>query len=65
MELFLLPKEIRCHIVSLLLSAVKVDKDSGEVSLKEKLEYEYANVLNKFVTILLSVFQCTLVAWIM
>ena len=33
MELFLLPKENRCRLVSLLLSAVKVDRDIGEVRL--------------------------------
>jgi hypothetical protein len=32
MDLFLLPKDIRCHIVCILLGAVKVDKDSKEVS---------------------------------
>ena len=31
MELFLLPREIRCTVTAILLSAVKVDKDDGEV----------------------------------
>lgn len=31
MDLFLLPKTVRCLVVSLLLSAVKVDKDVGQV----------------------------------
>ncbi|KAK3591251.1 hypothetical protein CHS0354_010617 [Potamilus streckersoni] len=30
MDLFLLPKEVRCRIVSILLSAVKIDKDDKE-----------------------------------
>ncbi|XP_053394060.1 uncharacterized protein LOC123525858 isoform X3 [Mercenaria mercenaria] len=30
MDLFLLPKDIRCHIVCILLGAVKIDKDSKE-----------------------------------
>jgi len=31
MDLFLLPKDIRCRIVCILLGAVKLDKDSKEV----------------------------------
>ena len=31
MELFLLRREFRCVVTALLLSAVKTDKDSGEV----------------------------------
>ena len=32
MDLFLLPKDVRCRIVCILLGAVKVDKDAKEVS---------------------------------
>ena len=32
MDLFLLPKEQRCRLVSLLLSAAKIDRDAGGVS---------------------------------
>ena len=31
MDLFLLPKDVRCRIVCILLGAVKVDKDAKEV----------------------------------
>lgn len=37
MDLFLLPKDVRCRIVCILLGAVKVDKDAKEVkSVKSK-----------------------------
>ena len=39
MELFLLPKENRCRLVSLLLSAVKVDPDIGEVRLTVEIKH--------------------------
>ena len=32
MDLFLLPKDVRCRIVCILLGAVKVDKDAKEVN---------------------------------
>lgn len=32
MDLFLLPKDVRCQVVGILLSAIKVDKDIREVS---------------------------------
>ncbi len=31
MDLFMLPRDARCLATALLLSAVKIDKDSGEV----------------------------------
>ena len=33
MDLFLLPKDIRCRIVCILLGAIKLDKDTKEVTL--------------------------------
>lgn len=38
MELFLLPKTLRCLVVSLLLSAVKIDKDVGQVGMSRCLK---------------------------
>ncbi|XP_064604820.1 uncharacterized protein LOC135470042 [Liolophura sinensis] len=29
MDLFLLPRDVRCHVITILMNAVKVDKDSG------------------------------------
>ena len=34
MDLFLLPRSQRCKVVSLLVSAVKIDREENEVSLR-------------------------------
>ena len=32
MDVFMLPRDIRCHVISLLLGAVKIERDQHVVS---------------------------------
>jgi len=48
MDLFLLPKDIRCRIVCILLGAVKLDKDSKEVKRLHKCEPILNQLLTRF-----------------